>query len=132
MEIDESVLSQLEQNSTKREYQIYYEDKVYPLDDVTITKSTMPVNRPTSRGGVYSVSDKEYKIKGTIRDLSLLPFISKMMLGPNTEFQEIPIKTSLEIERKNKSCTLFAYLTNAMNNSSKIVLNLLIIRTKIE
>jgi len=132
MEIDENVLSQLEQNSTKREYQIYYEDKVYPLDDVTITKSTMPVNRPTSRGGVYSVSDKEYKIKGTIRDLSLLPFISKMMLGPNTEFQEIPIKTSLEIERKNKSCTLFAYLTNAMNNSSKIVLNLLIIRTKIE
>jgi len=132
MEIDESVLSQLEQNSTKREYQIYYEDKVYLLDDVTITKSTMPVNRPTSRGGVYSVSDKEYKIKGTIRDLSLLPFISKMMLGPNAEFQEIPIKTSLEIERKNKSCTLFAYLTNAMNNSSKIVLNLLIIRTKIE
>ncbi|HII35894.1 MAG TPA: hypothetical protein HA319_02310 [Nitrosopumilaceae archaeon] len=92
----------------------------------------MPVNRPTSRGGVYSVSDKEYKIKGTIGDLSFLPFISKMMLGPNTEFQEIPIKTSLEIERKNKSCTLFAYLTNAMNNSSKIVLNLLIIRTKIE
>ena len=132
MEIDENVLSQLEQNSTKREYQIYYQDKVYTLDDVTITKSTMPVNRPTSRGGVYSVSDKEYKIKGTIRDLSLLPFISKMMLGPNTEFQEIPIKTSLEIERKNKSCTLFAYLTNAMNNSSKIVLNLLIIRTKIE
>lgn len=132
MEIDESVLSQLEQNSTKREYQIYYQDKVYPLDDVTITKSTMPVNRPTTRGGVYSVSDKEYKIKGTIRDLSLLPFISKMMLGPNTEFQEIPIKTSLEIERKNKSCTLFAYLTDAMNNSSKIMLNLLIIRTKIE
>ena len=132
MEIDESVLSQLEQSSTKREYQIYYQDKLYPLDDVTITKSTMPVNRPTSRGGVYSVSDKEYKIKGTIRDLSFLPFISKMMLGPNTEFQEIPIKTRLEIERKNKSCTLYAYLTNAMNNSSKIVLNLLIIRTKIE
>jgi len=132
MEIDESVLSQLEQNSTKREYQIYYQDKLYPLDDVTITKSTMPVNRPTSRVGVYSVSDKEYKIKGTIWDLSFLPFISKMMLGPNTEFQEIPIKTSLEIERKNKSCTLYAYLTNAMNNSSKIVLNLLIIRTKIE
>ena len=132
MEIDESVLSQLEQNSTKREYQIYYQDKLYPLDDVTITKSTMPVNRPTSRGGVYSVSDKEYKIKGTIRDLSFLPFISKMMLGPNTEFQEIPIRTTAEIDGKSRSCTLFSYLTNAMNNSSKIVLNLLIIRTKIE
>lgn len=132
MELDESVLSQLEQDSKKHEYRIYYQDKVYSLEDVTITKSTMPVNKPTSRGGVYSVTNKEYKIKGTIRDLSLLPFISKMMLGPNTEFQEIPIKTHLEIDGKEKSCTLFAYLTNAMNNSSKIVFNLLIIRTKIE
>jgi len=132
MELDESVLSQLEQDSTKREYQIYYQNKVYSLEDVTISKSAMPVNKPTTRGGVYSVSDKEYKIKGTIRDLSLLSFISKMMLGPNTEFQEIPVRTNVEINGESRPCTLFAYLTNAMNNSSKIVLNLLIIRTKIE
>ena len=132
MNFDENVLSQLKQDSTKREYHLYYQNKVYPLEDVTITKSSMPVNKPTTRGGVYSVSDKEYKIKGTIRDLSLMPFISKMMLGPNTEFQEIPIKTNLEIDGKNRSCTLFAYLTNAMNNSSKIVFNLIIIRIKIE
>ncbi|MBI5377695.1 MAG: hypothetical protein HZA82_03635 [Thaumarchaeota archaeon] len=92
----------------------------------------MPVNRPTTRGGVYSVSDKEYKIKGTIHDLSLIPFISKMMLGPNTEFQEIPVKTQVEIDGKNNTCTLFTYLINAMNNSSKIIFNLLIVRTKIE
>ena len=132
MELDENVLSKLEQDSTEREYRIYYQDKVYSLEDVTITKSTMPVNQPTSRGGVYSITNKEYKIKGTIRDLSLLPFISKMMLGPNAEFQEIPIKTHLEIDGKDRSCTLFAFLTNAMNNSSKIVFNLLIMRTKIE
>lgn len=132
MNLDENVLSQLEQDSTKREYHIYYQDKVYFLEDVTITKSPMPVNKPTTRGGVYSVSDKEYKIKGTIRDLSLIPFISNMMLGPNTEFREIPIKTNLEIDGKNRSCTLFAYLTNTMNNSSKIVFNLIIIRIKIE
>ncbi len=132
MNLDENVLSQLEQDSTKREYHIYYQDKMYSLEDVTITKSSMPVNKPTIRGGVYSVSDKEYKIKGTIHDLSLIPFISNMMLGPNTEFQEIPIKTNLEIDGKNRSCTLFAYLTNAMNNPSKIVFNLIIIRIKIE
>jgi hypothetical protein len=132
MNLDENVLSQLTKDSTKREYRIYYKNKMYSLEDVTITKSPMPVNKPTTRGGVYSVSDKEYKIKGTIHDLSLIPFISKMMLGPNTEFQEIPIKTHLEIDGRNRSCTLFTYLTNAMNNSSKIVFNLLIIRTKIE
>lgn len=132
MNLDEDVLLQLAKNSTKREYRLYYLDKVYSLEDTTIAKSPMPVNKPTTRGGVYSVSDKEYKIKGTIRDLSLIPFISKMMLGPNSEFQEIPIKTDLEIDGINRSCTLFTYLTNSMNNSSKIIFNLLIIRTKIE
>ncbi|MGI0010171.1 MAG: hypothetical protein ACREAE_02080, partial [Nitrosopumilaceae archaeon] len=83
MSLDETVLSQLTQDTTKREYRLYYQDKVYSLDDVTIAKSPMPVNKPTTRGGVYSVSDKEYEIKGTIHDLSLVPFISKMMLGPN-------------------------------------------------
>lgn len=132
MSLDETILSQLTQDSTKREYYLHYQDKIYSLEDVTITKSPMPVNKPTIRGGVYSVSDKEYKIKGTIRDLSLVPFISKMMLGPNTEFQEIPVKTQVQIDGKNISCTLFTYLTNAMNNSSKIIFNLLITRTKIE
>ena len=132
MSIDENILSLLAQDTTKREYRLYYQDKMYSLEDVIVTKSQMPVNKPTTRGGVYSVSDKEYKIKGTIHDVSLVPFISKMMLGPNTEFQEIPVKTQVQIDNKNISCTLFTYLTNAMNDSSKIIFNLLIIRTKIE
>ena len=132
MSFDENILSRLAQDNAKHEYRLYYQDKMYSLEDVIVTKSQMPVNKPTTRGGVYSISDKEYKIKGTIHDLSLVPFISKMMLGPNTEFQEIPVKTQVEIDGKNRSCTLFTYLTNAMNNSSKIIFNLLIIRTKIE
>ena len=132
MNLDEEVLSQLTQDTTKHKFHLYYEDKVYSLEDVTIIKSSMPVNKPTTRGGIYSVSDKEYKIKGTIHDLSLVSFISKMMLGPNTEFQEISVKTHVEIDEKSRLCTLFTYLTSAMNNSSKIIFNLLIIRTKIE
>lgn len=132
MNLDDGILSRLTKDSTKREYHLYYQDKGYSLEDVTITKSTMPVNKPTSRGGLYFVSDKEYKIKGTVRDLSILPFISKMMLGPNEEFQEISIKTQLEIDGKNRSCTILVYLTNTMNNSSKIIFNMLIIGTKIE
>lgn len=132
MDFDDSFLSELTKDSIKHEYHLYFKDKAYSLEDVTITKSTMPVNKPTSRGGLYSVSDKEYKIIGTTRDLSMLPYISEMMLGPNSEFQEIPIKTLLEIDGKNRPCTILAYLTNAMNNSSKIILNMLIIGTKIE
>jgi len=132
MSLDEIILSQLTQDATKHEFHLHYQDKVYSLEDVTIIKSSMPVNHPTTRGGVYSINDKEYKIKGTIRDLSLVPFISKMMLGPSTEFQEIPIQTHIQIDGKNRLCTLLTYLTNTMNNSSKIIFDLLIIRTKIE
>ncbi|MGQ0795530.1 MAG: hypothetical protein ACT4N5_05020 [Nitrosopumilaceae archaeon] len=132
MDLEETILSELVRNSTKHEYRIHYRNQIYLLEDVVITKSAMPVNRPTTRGGVYSVGDTEYKIKGTTHDMSLLLLISKMMLGPNEEFQKIPVQTNIEIEKIDKSCTLFTYLTDAMNNSSKIVLNLLIIGTKIE
>lgn len=132
MDVDEHILLQLTQDTTKREYRLYYQDKMYFLEDTVVTKSQMPVNKPTNRGGVYSINDKEYKIKGAIHDLSLVPFISKMMLGPSTQFQEIPVKTQVEINGKKIPCTLFTYLTNAMNNSSKIVFNLLIVRIKIE
>ncbi|HSB57594.1 MAG TPA: hypothetical protein VLD38_07290 [Nitrosopumilaceae archaeon] len=131
MNLEEKVLSQL-QDSVTREYRLYYQDKIYHLRDVVITKSLMPVNKPTTRGGVYLVNGMEYKIKGTILDLSLREFISKMMLGPNPEFQEIPIETRLEIDGKDRKIILFCYLTNTMDNRSKITVNLLIIRLKIE
>ena len=133
MTLDENVISKLieTQEIKKQEYTLHYQDKLYTLEDVVIAKSTMPVNRPTTRGGVYSVNDKEYKIKATSFDLSLIPLISKMMLVPNTEFQEIPIITNINYEGKLRSLTLFTYLTSAMNNSSKIELNLLVIRTSL-
>lgn len=128
---DEDILLKLVENQNKAglKYQLYYLDKTYLLENVRIAKSTMPLSRPTTRGGVYSVSDKEFTIKATTFDLSLLPFISKMMLGPNTEFQEIPITTSVEFEGKQRPLTLFTYLTSVMNNSSKIELNLLVVST---
>lgn len=130
MSLDENLLSQIMEKQNQ-EYFLHYKNKTYVLENVTIAKFPMPVNRPTTRGGVYSISDKEYKIKGTIHDTSLVPFISKMMLGPNTEFEEIQITTKILHEGKIKMLTLFAYLTNAMNNSSKIEFNLLLVRTNI-
>ncbi|HSD05189.1 MAG TPA: hypothetical protein VLB45_05490 [Nitrosopumilaceae archaeon] len=130
MSLDENLLSQIMEKQNQ-EYFLHYKNKTYVLENVTIAKFPMPVNKPTTRGGVYSISDKEYKIKGTIHDTSLVPFISKMMLGPNAEFEEIQITTKILHEGKIKMLTLFAYLTNAMNNSSKIEFNLLLVRTNI-
>lgn len=132
MTFDEPLLSKLiEDKDENQDYLLHYKNKVYVLENVTIAKFPMPVNRPTTRGGVYSISDKEYKIKGTIRDTSLVPFLSKMMLGPNTEFEEIQVTTKMSHEGKGKTLTLFTYLTNAMHNSSKIEFNLLIVRTNL-
>lgn len=130
MSVDEDVLTRLMQtNDRTQKYLLHYVDKVYALENVLISKLPMPVNRPTTRGGVYSVADNEFKIKGTIHDLSLVPYVSKMMLGPNTHFEEILITTNLEVEGKYNEFTLFTYLTNVMHNSSKIEFNMLIVRT---
>lgn len=132
MSFDESLLLKLiEKQNENQEYLLHYKDKVHVLENATIAKFPMPVNRLTTRGGVYSISDKEYKIRGTIHDTSLVPFLSKMMLGPNTEFEEIQITTKITHEGKIKTLTLFTYLTNTMNNSSKIEFNLLIVRTSL-
>ena len=48
------------------------------------------------------------------------------MLGPNTEFQDIILQTKYE---KNNKCTklnIITNLTNSMQNSNKIELNLVI------
>lgn len=132
MSFDETLLLKLiESENENHEYLLHYKDKVYVLENVAIAKFSMPVNRPTTRGGVYSISDKEYKIRGTIHDTSLVPLLSKMMLGPNTEFEEIRVTTKMTHEGKSKTLTLFTYLTNAMHNSSKIEFNLLIVRTNL-
>ena len=64
-------------------------EKEYDLEDVSIINSPTPVNSPTTRGGVYFSEKFAYKIKGSIQDLSIVPLLSKTMLGPNTEFREI-------------------------------------------
>ncbi|HSB83796.1 MAG TPA: hypothetical protein VLD64_04850, partial [Nitrosarchaeum sp.] len=76
------------------EYVLYLDDKRYSLSDVVIVNSPTPVNSPTTRGGVYFSDTFAYKIKGTINDLSIIPLLSKTMLGPNTEFGEIKITTN--------------------------------------
>ncbi|MEO2201331.1 MAG: hypothetical protein ABGW47_01425, partial [Nitrosopumilus sp.] len=38
-------------------YKLYLQDKIYSLTNVSIMNSPIPVNEPTTRGGVY-FSDK--------------------------------------------------------------------------
>jgi len=110
------------------EYVLYLDGNPYPLSDVVIVNSPTPVNSPTTRGGVYFSDTFAYKIKGTIDDLSVIPLLSKTMLGPNTEFGEIKITTHIPTNGKKNTLTLFTNLTNSVQSSSKIELNMILVK----
>lgn len=114
-----------QQNSL--DYSLYVNDSKYVLEDVSIVNSPTPVTSPTTRGGVYFSDKFAYKVKGVVRDLSIVPLLSKTMLGPNTDFAPIKITTSIDLNGQTKNFSLFTNLTNSMQNSTQIELNMILV-----
>ena len=131
MEIDEKILSKLIEAYDKK-YNLYLDGREYYLEQVNMAKSSIPVRKPTTRGGVYFSDTTAYKIKAVTNDLSLIPLISKVMLGPNTDFKPLEIKTNLNIDGKNRNIILTTHLTNTMNSGTKLELHLIVDKTKLE
>ena len=67
-----------EKNS--QEYLLYLNDNTFQITSVSITNSPTPVNEPTTRGGVYFSDKFAYKLKGVIKDLSVVPQLTKRCL----------------------------------------------------
>ena len=134
MSLDENILLKIIeiQKSTKLDFILYLSSDTFLLENVVITKSPTPVNKPTSRGGVYFADTFVFKIKATVSDLSLAPLLSQSMLGPNPNFQDLEITTKAKIDNSLKNVKLFAHLTNSMQSSSIIELNMNIIRIQFE
>jgi hypothetical protein len=131
MEIDEKILLKLiDANDVK--YSLYLDGRAYPLEQVTVVKSSIPVRKPTTRGGVYFSDTTAYKIKAITNDLSLIPLISKVMLGPNADFEPLEIKTNLSFDGKRHGVILTTHLTNTMNSNTKLELYLIVDKTKLE
>ena len=128
MEIDEEILSKLIATHDIK-YDLFFDDLKYPLENVNIVKSSIPVRKPTTRGGVYFSDTTAYKIKAITNDMSIIPLISKVMLGPNTDFKPLVIKTNLNIDEKTCDITLVTHLTNTMNSSTKLELHFIIDKT---
>lgn len=123
MGVDLNLLNAL--NSTENSYVFHLNEKEYSLEDVLIMHSPTPVNSPTTRGGVYFSDKFAYKIKGTVKDLSIVPFLTKTMLGPNTEFSNLKITTHVNSEPEKK-ILIHANLTNSVQNKFGIQLNMII------
>ena len=132
MTIDSKLLDVLinANQSDSCNYTLHLKNNEYSLDDVSIINSPTPVNSPTTRGGVYFSDKFAYKLKGTIHNLSIIPLLTKTMLGPNTEFREIKITAQIEHNNQKKNFFIFTNLTNSVQGPSKIELNMIIIELK--
>ena len=118
------------QEKQRLEFSVHIENKSFTLNEATIEKSSTPVTSPTMRGGVYFSDTYVYKIKGIVSDSTIIPILSKTMLGPNTEFSDILVKTSAIIDSNKTDISFHTHLTNSMQSSSKIELNLIITRAE--
>ena len=130
MSVDSNLFEKLmifsNQNSSK--FTLSLNDTDYDLVDVSIEHSSVPVNEPTTRGGVYFSEKYAYKMKGAVRDLSVVPLLTKKMLGPNTEFGELKISTLIEIDKKSISLEIFTNLTNSVQTPDSIELSMIIVK----
>ena len=125
MGVDLDLLQILMKTSTNS-FILHLNGQEYLLENVLITNSPTPVNAPTTRGGVYFSDKFAYKISGTIKEISIIPFLTKTMLGPNTEFGTIKITTQ-QNDESNKKVSIHANLTNSVQNKSGIQLNMIIV-----
>ena len=115
-----------EKNSPK--FILYVNEGTYSVTSTSITNSPIPVNEPTTRGGVYFSEKFAYKMKCVVEDLSIVPLLTKKMLGPNTEFGELKITTTIESDGKSIPIEIFTNLTNSVQTPNSIELSLIIVK----
>ena len=122
-----NLLMDFNENSSLK-FKLFINDVSYPITDVSIVNSPIPVNEPTTRGGVYFSDKFAFKMKGVINDLSIVPLLTKKMLGPNTEFGDLKITTLLESSDKSVPLEIFTNLTNSVQTPHSIELSMIIVK----
>lgn len=129
MNIDEKLMLEIIHfhESKKLKFILNIAQKSFPLSNVKISNSSTPLSKPNVRGGVYFSDTSVFKIVGTTEDLSILPLLSKSMLGPNSQFQELEIVTIIPQNNHCKNVSIFANLTNSMQTSDHLELSMNIV-----
>ena len=117
--------------SNPSEYVLHLNNTEFHLSDVSITNSPTSVNEPTTRGGVYFSDKFAFKMTGVIKDLSVIPLLTKKMLGPNTEFSEIKITTVIHENENPLYFEIFTNLTNSVQTPDSIELSMIIIKLEL-
>lgn len=128
MSVNLDLLEKLMKSDDSMDFLLYLNNTTYQLKSVSIVHSPTPVNAPTTRGGVYFSDKFVYKMKGVIEDLSIVPLLTKKMLGPNTDFVELKIMTRLLIDKSVVDVQIFTNLTNSIQTPTSVELCMIIIK----
>lgn len=121
---DEELLAKVSQ--FRCSYTLHVDGKIFNLEKASLVKSTIPVRKPTTRGGVYFTDTTAYKIKAVTHDLSIIELLPNLMLGPNTEFRPLVLKTTLELNETKKEIVLVTHIASTMNTKDTVELNLIV------
>jgi len=128
MQIDKNVLFGLTQSMAQ--FQMKIHNKLYAVDTIKIEYTETPVSRPTTRGGVYFSDKMSFKIRAHSSDVGLAKTLSKTMLGPNSDFENIEFLTRID-QNGIKNLKIFANLINYVQRRDGLELNLMVIGTEL-
>ena len=133
MSFNKALLERLIEYNTKHSlnFKLNLNDVAYAITNVTIQNSSIPVNEPTTRGGVYFSDKFAYKMNGVIEDLSVVPLLTSKMLGPNTEFGELRIITQIESDGNLVDLEVSTNLTNSVQSPNSIELSMIIVKLEL-
>ena len=106
-------------HENKSHFSMQISGKIFPIEEIELIQTDNPINEPTTRGGVYFAEMKEWKVHAIFLDTSVSKHLSDAMLGPNKDFLDIILQTTL---KQGKKISLIANLTNSMQNTSGLIL----------
>jgi hypothetical protein len=131
MGIDSDILFKLTGSQNQESCTMKIGDASYKIDSVEFTYSEVPVTKPTIRGGVYFSDKMVFKVKAKVSDLAVTNVLSKTMLGPNQDFEKILLLMNVQIDTNKKELVIFTNLTNYVQKSSGLELNLVVVGTEL-
>ena len=100
----------------------------YPMRSVSLERSPTPVNKPTTRGGTYFTDKFVYRMTGIVEDLSIIPLLTKEMLGPNTDFGELRVTGTAVIGGLDQNVEMFVNITDSFQTPSYATLGMMVVR----
>ena len=128
MSVNQDLLESLMKSNESAKFTLYVNEKSFQMVNVSVVNSPIPVNEPTTRGGVYFSDKFAYKMKGTVEDLSVVPLLTKNMLGPNTEFGNLKITTTIKHNGDAVNLEIHTNLTNSVQTPTSIELSMIIVK----